>query len=442
MGKIRGTDDVPLESTFSEISKVPYAEAPHWRGLYSPYYNETHDVFRRELRKWLAENMREEAEHGEENNIGPSAELVKKFGDVGLFAAALGPGPHLNLVQRAPWVPDAETYDYFHEIIFHEEIGRLMCPGFEEGLLAGMGISVPALLAFGNERMKREIAPSILRGEKRSCLAITEPFAGSDVANVRCRAERSADGTHFIVNGVKKWITNAVYSDYFVTLVRTGGKGAGGLTMLLIERGEGIDTKIIKTSYSSSAGTSYITLENVKVPVANILSKESNGFMVTMANFNHERFMICSGMLGKARVAVEECFKWATQRKVFGKALINQPVIQEKLAKMAARVEAGYAWMETLTNQMNHMNYEEQNKKLGGEIALLKYEAANIAHVVAAEAVQIFGGRGLTKSGMGRIIERFQRTYKIPGVYGGSSEIMASLGIRQALKTYPRNAKL
>ena len=431
-----------MSGAFSEISQVPYAEPAYWRGLHSPYYDESHDLLRRELRKWLAENMREEAEHGEVNNIGPSAELVKKFGDTGLFAAALGPGKHFDLVERADWLPGSDKFDYFHEIIFHEEIARLMCPGFEEGLLAGMSISVPAMLAFGTERMKKEVAPSILRGEKRSCLAITEPFAGSDVANVRCRAELSADGQFFIVNGVKKWITNAVYSDYFVTLVRTGGKGAGGLTMLLIERGEGIDTKIIKTSYSSSAGTSYITFENAKVPVANVLSKQSNGFMVTMANFNHERFVICSGMLAKSRIALEESFKWATQRKVFGKALINQPVIQEKLAKMAARVEAGYAWLETVTNQMNKMSYEEQNQKLGGEIALLKYEAANISQVVADEAVQIFGGRGVTKGGMGRVIERFQRTHRIPGVYGGSSEIMASLGIRQALRTYPRNSKL
>merc|ERR1711916_292111 len=139
-----------------------------------------------------------------------------------------------------------------------------------------------------------KVGREVLLGQKRICLAITEAFAGSDVANIKTTAVKSADGSHYIVNGTKKWITNGHDSHYFVTLVRTGGEGMGGISMLLIERSEGVETKKIKTSYSPSAGTAYITFDNVQVPTQNIIGWENAGFLNAMANFNHERWMICN----------------------------------------------------------------------------------------------------------------------------------------------------
>jgi len=118
------------------------------------------------------------------------------------------------------------------------------------------------------------------------CLAITEAFAGSDVARLRTTAAKTPDGKHYIVNGTKKWITNGVFCDYFVTGVQTDK----GLSVLLIERGEGVETKPIKTSYSPAAGTAFITFDNVKVPASNLLGKENKGIYVILSNFNHERW--------------------------------------------------------------------------------------------------------------------------------------------------------
>jgi alkylation response protein AidB-like acyl-CoA dehydrogenase len=118
----------------------------------------------------------------------------------------------------------------------------------------------------------------VLRGEKRICLAITDPDAGSDVAGLTCTAKKSPCGKFYLVNGTKKWITNGMFCDYFCTAVRTGDQGIFGISMLLIERSEGVVTKPIKTSYSSAAGTAYITFENVKVPVENLLGVENQGF--------------------------------------------------------------------------------------------------------------------------------------------------------------------
>lgn len=102
------------------------------------------------------------------------------------------------------------------------------------------------------------------------------------------------------------------------------------LSVLLIERGEGVETKTIKTSYSTAAGTAFITFDNVKVPVENLLGEENKGIHVILSNFNHERWVMCCGSLAASRFIVEECLKWSNQRLVFGKRLIDQAVIRLK----------------------------------------------------------------------------------------------------------------
>lgn len=237
--------------------------------------------------------------------------------------------------------------------------------------------------------------------------------------------------------GTKKWITNGHFSDYFVT----GCKTPKGFSVLLIERGEGVETKTIKTAYSRAAATTYIEFDNVKVPARNLLGKADKGFVVIMSNFNHERWMMACAVSRWCRTAFEECFKWAHQRVVFGKPLIAQPVIRQKLARMMQLIEAQQAWLENITFQMNSMSYAEQSKHLGGPIALLKTFCTRAAHEIADDAVNIFGGRGLTQTGMGRVVEMFHRTYKFDAILGGAEEVLADLGVRQAMRFMP-NAKL
>ena len=142
-----------------------------------------------------------------------------------------------------------------------------------------------------------------------------------------------------------------------------------------------------------------------------------------------------------SRAVLEECLKWAHQRIVFGKPLISQPVIRQKLAKMISHVEANQAWVESITYQMTNMSYAQQAKQLSGPIGLLKYNCTRSAHEIADEATNIFGGRALTQTGMGWVIEMFNRTNKFDAILGGAEEVLADLGVRQAMKFMP-NAKL
>jgi len=434
IGRVEGVESQIVFRQPGDISGVPYSEASFWLGFKSPYYKESHDRFRKAIRKFIDEEIKPIATSCEETGKSPTPELYAKMGAAGFLAARVGPGPWMKAFPQLGGV-SAEEFDYFHEQIAHEELARMTYPSFADGCGAGMVIGLPPVFNFGPDAMKKKIVPEVLTGKKRICLAITEPFAGSDVASIQTTARRSECGKFFIVNGTKKWITNGTFSDYFATAVKT----EKGITMILIERSEGVETEQIKTSYSSCAGTAYITFTNVKVPVENILGKEGKGFQVIMYNFNHERWSICAAVVSSNRMVLEECIKWANQRVVFGKKLTSQSIIRFKIANMAARIEATQNWLENITYQMTKMKYTEQAVKLAGPIALLKFLCTRVSTDVSDDACQILGGRGITKGGMGRVIEQHQRTFKYGSILGGSEEIMADLGVRQALRTMPNS---
>jgi len=253
------------------------------------------------------------------------------------------------------------------------------------------------------------------------------------VANIRCTAK--LDGDHYIVNGEKKWITNGIFADYFTVACRTGGKGMGGISLLLVERGmAGLTTRKMKCSGVWSSGTTYITFDDVRVPKANLLGKENKGFQYIMQNFNHERFAICAMTNRFSRVCIEESLKFAGKRKTFGKTLMEHPVIRWKIAEMARLVESSHHWIEWVCYQLNTMKKLEANFKLGGPTALLKVQCTKVLEYCARESSQIFGGLSYTRGGQGEKVERLSREVRAMAVPGGSEEIMLDLGVRQSAK--------
>ena len=457
---------------------VPYGESMgYWRKK-SPYYNQSHHDFRAAVRKFIDLEIRPDAIEDDEEGNYPELELNMKMGQAGFIACLVAQIPEswpiiksLNI--KLPANVELEKYDFFHSMIFSEEIRRLGTYGLGDGLIGGNSIGLPIIIKFGSPELVNRIVPDVLLGKKRCALAISEPYAGSDVAQIKTSGVLSKDGTHYTVTGVKKWITGGMFADYFSTLVRT----EKGMTMMVVDRtlgGDHFRTKQIYTSYSKAAGTSYVTYDDVSVPRENVIGLEGNGFYYTMANFNTERWgMVCSGNR-LSRLMVEECFRWAMARKVFSKRLIDQPVIRFKLANMAAEVEAGmfsfllfcsnkilestlvnipllvltfvfffyfliifsvHSLLEDLTYQMCNMTAKEMSDTLAGPIALLKYKQTRVAQLIADNACQILGGRALTRSGMGVLIEKFQRSQKMQAILGGSEEIMADFAIRQAIKS-------
>ncbi len=181
------------------------------RDRFSPYFNESHRRFRAAVRAFIDEHVAAVAEECEQGDKPVPAALHRKIGAAGLYAAWVGPKPgqHLRMVDALPGGLRPEELDYHHEAIVHHEFARVMCPGFEDGLVGGRNISVPVLLWFASREVQDAIVPPILRGEKHSALAITEPGAGTDVQGLQTTATKSPCGRYWIVCGAKKWISQS-----------------------------------------------------------------------------------------------------------------------------------------------------------------------------------------------------------------------------------------
>lgn len=448
VGRLASAGPKSIADTYklSDASKVPYAEASYLQGFKSAYYTESHKQFRQALADVALTHLRPPPGATQAGKY-PPMEMYKKMGQAGINACLLGPGPWMKLLPELgitlPGGLDPEKFDRFHELAMHENAGKLGNMAWADGLAAGLVIGLPVVMQFGSPELSRKVGMEVMGGDKRICLAISEPFAGSDVAGMMTTAKKTKDGKHFVVNGVKKWITNGMFADYFVTAVRTGVKGMFGISMLLIPRGEGVKTTQIHTSYGSSAGTAYVEFKNVHVPVSNMLGKQNQGFRLIMHNFNHERWTIAAQIVGSTRQVISDCIMWCKQRKAFGKPLMSQPVIRQKLGMMIAGTEAVENWLENLTFQMNSMSPEEATGKLASPISLIKLQATRNAFMVADHAAQVLGGRAITAyGGMGDKVEAFLRSIKYAAIYGGSEEIMADLGVKLALKDYPEDARL
>ena len=359
--------------------------------------------------------------------------FYKKCAEAGILAAAVGEWPEKY---AGPAPVEGGAWDAFHGAITVDELCRCASGGLVWGIVGGLGIGLPPVLHFGSEELQQKVAPGCLAGEKFICLAITEPYAGSDVASIRCTAVKDPSGKFYVVNGEKKWITNGVFADYFTVAVRTGAAGMDGISLLVVERGPGVTTTQMQCMGVWASGTTYITFEDVKVPVENLIGEENQGFKYIMSNFNQERMGIVYQALRFARVCLEESFLFAHTRKTFGKRLVDHPVIRAKLAEMARHVEATQAMADTLTYQITRIPAEHAGLLLGGDTALLKVQATKTFELCAREAAQIFGGASYVRGGRGEKIERLYREVRAYTIPGGSEEIMADLAVRQAMKQH------
>ncbi|KAL1612720.1 hypothetical protein SLS60_000949 [Paraconiothyrium brasiliense] len=415
---------------------IPYADPSWYQSYHSPYFNESHAALREEVRQWVDEEIQPNVTEWDEAKKVPD-EIFRQMGDRGYLAGLLGMHYPTHLTDKRVKSVAPEKWDLFHELLLTDELSRSGSGGLVWNLIGGYGIGAPPLFKFGKKELVQRIGPKILSGEKRICLAITEPDAGSDVANLTCEAKLSEDGKYYIVNGEKKWITNGIWCDYFTTAVRTSDKGMNGVSVLLIEReAGGVSTRRMDCQGVWSSGTTYITFEDVKVPVENLIGKENQGFKVVMTNFNHERIGIIIQCLRFSRVCYEESIKYAHKRKTFGKRLVDHPVIRLKLAHMARQIEASYNWLENLIFQCQKMGEMEAMLKLGGAIASLKAQSTTTFEFCAREASQIFGGLSYSRGGQGAKVERLYRDVRAYAIPGGSEEIMLDLSIRQALRVH------
>ncbi|KAK2738876.1 hypothetical protein FQN57_006891 [Myotisia sp. PD_48] len=425
---------------------VPFSEPPWLSGLPSPYYTDAHRKFQKACRAFMYEHLHQYGLEYERNAEVP-ASVYQTFSKHNMLLPML-PEPFPAKLLKQLGINDilgvkVEDWDLSYTAIYMDEMARSGLSGPPSALTTGMAFGIPPLISFANKDVQDRFLPDLLTGKKRTCIAITEPDAGSDVANITTKAVKSADGKHYIVNGTKKWITNGIWADYSTMAVRTGGPGAAGLSLLVVPlKGyPGVTMRRIIVGGQKSAGTTFIELDDVKVPAENLIGVEGEGMKYIMKNFNHERLSIAISIARKSRVALSSAFEYCLKREAFGKPLMDQPVVRHRLAKAAAEVEMLSAWVEQFVYQVRNLPKEEGDLRLGGLTALAKAKAGMVINEVAQAAVLLFGGAGYTLSGQGELAQRILQDVSGFRIPGGSEDVMLDLAIRQQVKLYKTATK-
>jgi acyl-CoA dehydrogenase len=378
--------------------------------LTNEYLSDEHKEWQTQLRRFFdKEIMPFAAEWDEQGDI--PGELWGK-------AAAMG---ILGLGYPEEFGGTNEGIDIWHKNILSEEFARIGAGGVGTSLMVH-NIGLPPVVNFAQQHLKEMIAPVVIDGSKKISLAITEPGAGSDVAQLATTAKR--EGDHYIVNGSKTYITGGMKANWFTTAVRTSANGAAGVSTLLIPANT---PGVSRTSLDRKQGwwcsdTATLYFDNVRVPVENLLGQENQGFKVIMNNFNSERMGMSVGMNGAARVCVEEAVAWAKERKTFGKRLADHQVIRHKVAEMVRKIQATDCYLQIVSRQIQLGNED------AAAIALLKVQSSQTMEFCAREAMQIMGGVSYMRGGR---VERIYREVRVNAIGGGSEEIMRDLAARQ-----------
>jgi acyl-CoA dehydrogenase len=374
---------------------------------------ETRDQLIDTVRRFVTERLRPlEAQVAEDDAI--PAEVIEEMKGLGLFGLSIPAeygGLDLNMEE---------------ECLIAVELGRTS-PAFRSSFGTNVGIGSQGLVMFGTDEQKQKYLPGIASGEIITSFALTEPEAGSDSANVQTRAV--LDGDHYVLNGSKRFITNANKAHLFTVMARTdpAKPGGGGVSAFLVERDlAGLSVgKPEKKMGQQGAHICDVVFDNVRVPVANRLGREGEGFKVAMQVLDRGRLHISAVCVGVAERLLADCVAYATERKQFGQAISGFQLIQGMIADSKTEAMAAKALtMETARTR-------DTGKSVTLEAAAAKYFASEMVGRVADRAVQIFGGSGYVAD---HGIERFYRDVRIFRIYEGTSQIQQVVIARETLK--------
>jgi alkylation response protein AidB-like acyl-CoA dehydrogenase len=306
--------------------------------------------------------------------------------------------------------------DYYCNLVLAEEMAHASCGGLAMGVAVHTDMATPPILLFGTEEQKqRYLVPSI-RGEKISCLGITEPDAGSDVAGIKTRAVR--DGDEWVINGSKTFITNGHRADYIVLVTKTDpDAGYDGFSLFVVDMGlPGVirEKKLEKLGMHAS-DTALLAFQDVRVPSDALLGQEGKGFYHIMWELQGERLIGAAGCVAGAQRLFDRTLEYATERSAFGRPISKFQAIRHKFADMATKIEAGRQMVYTTAWRFQNGEYPVR------EISMAKLYTARMACEVADECLQIHGGAGYMKE---YGIERAWRDLRLNRIGAGTDEIM------------------
>jgi acyl-CoA dehydrogenase len=307
-------------------------------------------------------------------------------------------------------------------VVICEEMHQAGAPGGVFASLFTCGIAVPHMIASGDERLIETYVRPTLRGEKIGSLAITEPGGGSDVGHLTTKAVR--DGDDYLINGAKTYITSGVRADYVVTAARTGGPGAAGVSLIVVDKGTPgfeVSRKLEKMGWRSS-DTAELSYTDVRVPATNLIGAENSGFLQIAGAFVSERVGLAAQAYSSAQRCLDLTVEWCRHRETFGRPLISRQQVQNTLAEMARRVDVARVYTRYLVERQL-----AGDTNLITEVCHAKNTAVESGEWVANQAVQLFGGMGYMAESE---VERQYRDMRILGIGGGTTEILTGLAAK------------
>ncbi|MGX9297054.1 acyl-CoA dehydrogenase family protein [Tsukamurella paurometabola] len=342
-------------------------------------------------------------------------ELHKKAGDLGLlgvsFPESVGGG-------------DGDPRD-----------ALIVCEAMHEaggsgGLFASLftcGISVPHIILAGTDEQKQKWVAPVLAGDRISSLGITEPGGGSDVGHLTTTARK--DGDHYIVNGAKTFITSGIRADWVVTAVRTGGEGAGGISLLVIPKGlDGFEVSApLKKMGWHASDTAELSFTDVRVPAENLIGPEGSGFLLIGAAFVTERLALAVQAYSHAQRCLDLTLDWVRERETFGAPLITRQAVQNTVTEMRRKIEVARVYSRHVADlyaEALESGGPAAAAELVPQACFAKNTAVECGEWVANEAVQLFGGHGYMSE---YEVSRHYRDVRILGIGGGTTQILTTL---------------
>jgi len=369
------------------------------------YFTEEHQLFRISLQDFLQKEVAPHIEKWEKT--GTIERFIwQKFGDMGFFGIAY-PEQYGGL-----------GLDLFYTVILLEELQKINSGGFAAAIWAHCYLAMTHLNKEGNNDIKEKyLAPSI-SGHKIGCLAVTEPFGGSDVAGMRTTAKKQ--GENYIINGSKTFITNGVYSDYMVIAAKTNPEmGNKGISMFVVDSNtKGISTsKLDKLGWRAS-DTAEIAFDNVIVPTTSLMGEEGRGFPYIMQHFALERLVMAINAHARAEYALAYTLQYMTERKTFGTSLDKYQALRHTYSELYSEMEVCKEYNYSVAYRLNKGEYVVK------EATISKLQSTKMADNVIYQCLQFLGGYGYMED---YPMARLFRDSRLGPIGGGTSEILKEI---------------
>ena len=379
------------------------ARSPH-SGMESIYLTEEHVALRDQVARFLAKEVEPNGEAWEEQGYVPR-EVLRKMGELGFFGITY------------PAEYGGAEADALTALVFAEAISRTTFGGFAATVLVHTDMASPHLVNAGSREQLDKYLPAVIRGERITAVAVTEPDAGSDVAAIRTRARK--DGDSWVLNGAKMFITNGVHADLYFVAARTDreAKGSRGISMFIVEKGlPGFRVgRALKKSGWLCSDTAELVFEDCRVPAENLLGEENAGFYAVMKNFQTERIAAAAIAVGHALTALRLTVEYVKSRKAFGGVLFDKQVIRQRLAMLEAKTHAARHFLY-------HCGWlAAQRRDCVREVSMLKALTGELVNEVLYTCQQFHGGMGYMRESA---IERLARDSRVLSIGGGATEVM------------------